>query len=115
MQQLKETEFTFEDKIYRLRSQIFLDNKGENGGIVSIITDITEKKQFEANMQFIVQQSKLSEVGEMLSAIVHQWKNPLVELSAVAHKMMYYDKKKKLTSDNIKEFYNNIMTNHLYE
>jgi PAS domain S-box-containing protein len=114
LQQLKETEFTFEDKIYRLRSQIFLDNKGENGGIVSIITDITEKKQFEANMQFIVQQSKLSEVGEMLSAIVHQWKNPLVELSAVAHKMIYYDKKKKLTSENIKEFYNNIMTQTIY-
>lgn len=50
----------------------------------------------------------------MLSAIVHQWKNPLVELSAVAHKMMYYDKKKKLTSDNIKEFYDNIMTQTIY-
>lgn len=111
---LKEIEFSYEGKIYRLTSQTFFDNKGENGGIVSIITDITEKKQLEVNTQFIVQQSKLAEVGEMLSAIVHQWKNPLVELSAVAHKIIYYDKKGKLTSKDIKEFYDNIMTQTIY-
>lgn len=111
---LKEIEFTYDEKIYRLTSQTFLDDRGEDGGIVSIITNVTEKKQLEVNTQFIVQQSKLSEVGEMLSAIVHQWKNPLVELSAVAHKMTYYDKKGKLTSENIKEFYDSIMTQTIY-
>ncbi|RXJ66666.1 histidine kinase [Halarcobacter ebronensis] len=114
LRELKEIEFTIDEKIYRLTSQIFMNNRGENGGIVSIITDITEKKQLEVNTQFIVQQSKLSEVGEMLSAIVHQWKNPLVELSAVAHKMLYYDKKEKLTSKDIKIFYDNIMTQTIY-
>ncbi|RXJ86063.1 ABC transporter substrate binding protein [Arcobacter sp. CECT 8985] len=114
LKDLKEIEFTSNEKIFRLTSQIFLDNKGENGGIVSIMTNITEKRQLEVNTQFIIQQSKLSEIGEMLSAIVHQWKNPLVELSAVAHKMLYYDKKNRLTSDDIKSFYDNIMTQTIY-
>ncbi|RXJ93780.1 histidine kinase [Malaciobacter molluscorum] len=114
LKSLEEIEFTSDEKIFRLTSQMFLNNKGENGGVVSIITNITEKRQLEVNTQFIIQQSKLSEVGEMLSAIVHQWKNPLVELSAIAHKMMYYDKKNKLTSDDIKIFYDNIMTQTIY-
>lgn len=114
IEKLQEIELHVQGKIYRLRSQTFLDDKGENGGIVSILVDITEKKQLELNTQFIVQQSKLAEIGEILSAIVHQWKNPLVELSAVAHKIMYYNKKEKLTSQNIEEFYNNIMTQVIY-
>lgn len=114
IEDLKEIDLHVEGRIYRLRSQTFLDDKGEDGGIVSILVDITEKQQLELNTQFIVQQSKLAEIGEILSAIVHQWKNPLVELSAVAHKIIYYDKKGKLTSQNVEEFYNNIMTQIIY-
>jgi signal transduction histidine kinase/ABC-type uncharacterized transport system substrate-binding protein len=114
IEKLKEIELHVQKRIYRLRSQTFLDDKGEDEGIVSILVDITEKKQLELNTQFIIQQSKLAEIGEILSAIVHQWKNPLVELSAVAHKIIYYNKKGKLTSQNVEEFYNNIMKQIIY-
>jgi len=112
--ELQEIEFMRQERTYRLRSQIFLDEDGKNGGIVAVITDVTEKKQLEINTQFIIQQSKLAEIGEMLSAIVHQWKVPLVELSAVAHKMHHYDQKGKLTSNDIQKFYGVIMSQTIY-
>jgi len=112
--ELQEIEFVHQERTYRLRSQIFLDEEGKNGGIVAVITDITDKKQLEINTQFIIQQSKLAEIGEMLSAIVHQWKVPLVELSAVAHKLHHYDQKGKLTSEDIQHFYDVIMSQTIY-
>ncbi|AFL68202.1 ATP-binding protein [Sulfurospirillum barnesii] len=111
---LGEIEFMRNENVFMAKSKLFLDEDGKNGGIVTIITDMTEKKQLEINKQFIIQQSKLAEIGEMLSAIVHQWKVPLVELSAVAHKMHYYDQKGKLTHQEIQNFYDVIMTQTIY-
>ena len=109
-----EIDTAVQEKTYRLRSQYSFDETGKNEGIVCVMTDITEKKQLEIQLQINIQQAKLVEVGEMLSAIVHQWKTPLVELSAVAHKMHYYDTKKKLTSADIQKFYNIIMQQTIY-
>ena len=50
------------------------------GGIVCIMDDITERVQ---QKQFLIQQSKLAEMGDMIAAIAHQWNEPLVELSAL--------------------------------
>lgn len=75
---------------------------------------MAQRKELEIQMQINIQQAKLVEVGEMLSAIVHQWKMPLVELSAVAHKLHHYDLKKKLTSDDIQKFYTIIMQQTIY-
>ncbi|PHO13686.1 hypothetical protein CPG38_01455 [Malaciobacter marinus] len=87
----------------------YVEDENRNLEAVTIITNITEKKQAEINKQFLIQQSKLTEIGETLSALVHQWKTPLVELSAVAHKMHYYNKKKRLNDKDIDDFYNIIM------
>lgn len=111
---LSEIDFIFHEKIYRLKSQQFFDENEKNGGIVCVIADVTEKKQLEIQMQINIQQSKMVEVAEMISAIVHQWKVPLVELSAIAHKMHYYDMKKRLTSEHIQKFYTIIMQQTIY-
>ena len=50
------------------------------GGIVCIMDDISERVQ---QKQFLIQQSKLAEMGDMIAAIAHQWNEPLVELSAL--------------------------------
>ena len=42
--------------------------------------DISERVQ---QKQFLIQQSKLAEMGDMIAAIAHQWNEPLVELSAL--------------------------------
>ncbi len=59
---------------------------GTLGGIVSIMDDITQRNQ---QQQFIIQQSKLAEMGEMIAAIAHQWNEPLVELSAILQDMEF--------------------------
>ena len=38
------------------------------------------------HQQFTIQQSKLAEIGEIFSSIAHQWKNPLVEITALVQK-----------------------------
>lgn len=110
----KSFEIMIKENYFQVTSKSYMDENGHENGVVTIITDISEKKQLEINKQFIIQQSKLSEVGEMLSSIAHQWKAPLVELSAVAHKMQFYQLKKKLTEKNINDFFEIIMQQIIY-
>ncbi len=45
--------------------------------------------QKNKHQQFIIQQSKLAEIGEIFSSIAHQWKNPLVEIATIAQEHVY--------------------------
>lgn len=47
------------------------------------------QEQENKHKQFVIQQSKLAEIGEIFSSIAHQWKNPLVEISAIAQEHFY--------------------------
>jgi len=62
-----------------LNKAVYLNTDGTIGGIVCIMDDITERLQ---QKQFIIQQGKLAEMGDMIAAVAHQWNEPLVELSA---------------------------------
>ena len=62
-----------------INKAVYLNNDGSIGGIVCIMDDITERIQ---QKQFLIQQGKLAEMGDMIAAIAHQWNEPLVELSA---------------------------------
>jgi len=44
-------------------------------------------------------QSKLAELGEMISNIAHQWKHPLTRLSLLLQNLKLYKKKNKLTDE----------------
>jgi PAS domain S-box-containing protein len=79
------SEFTFytplnEMKHIILNKAVYKNIDGTIGGIVCIMDDITERVQ---QKQFLIQQSKLAEMGDMVAAIAHQWNEPLVELSAL--------------------------------
>jgi len=54
------------------------------------ITYTIYKKRRE--QQFIIQQSKLAEIGEVFSSIAHQWKTPLVEITTIAQELFYSTK-----------------------
>lgn len=45
--------------------------------------------QKNKHQQFIIQQSKLAEIGEIFSSIAHQWKNPLVEIATITQEHFY--------------------------
>ncbi|MDR1007465.1 MAG: sensor histidine kinase [Campylobacteraceae bacterium] len=44
--------------------------------------------------QFVIQQSKLAEIGEVFSSIAHQWKNPLVEIATIAQEHAFKERDK---------------------
>lgn len=81
-----------EKKIYYIKQTSFESIKSENG-IVTIFTDITKEKYIEQEReketQYLIQQSKMAEIGDIFSSIAHQWKSPLVAITSLAQDMFY--------------------------
>lgn len=91
-------------KIYLIKQETFKDKKSNIKGIVTLFTDITKEKEIaeekQRNKQFIIQQSKLAEIGEVFSSIAHQWKSPLVEITAIAQELFYTKAYKDIKEDD---------------
>jgi len=79
-------------QIYYIKQTSFESQSSENG-IVTIFTDITKEKQIEQEReketQYLIQQSKMAEIGDIFSSIAHQWKSPLVSITSLAQDMFY--------------------------
>ena len=79
-------------EIYFIKQTSFQSNNNETG-IVTIFTDITKEKKIaqerEKEIQYLIQQSKMAEIGDIFSSIAHQWKSPLVAITALAQDMFY--------------------------
>jgi signal transduction histidine kinase len=87
-------------------------------GVVTIATDVTQMRQIEREYkrheQFVLQRSKQAEVGEMLNSIAHQWKTPLIEISAIAQSLIYLRKKRDISLKTAQEFAKDIMDQVTY-
>jgi PAS domain S-box-containing protein len=63
------------------------------GGIIISTNDVTNlfelKEELHHKDQLLVQQSKMAMMGEMISAIGHQWKQPLSALSMYLFEIVY--------------------------
>ncbi len=72
-----------------------------------IIQDITKRKMLEKRnkeqMNQLLQQSRLAQMGEMLSMISHQWRQPLSSISMVAMNLEVKIKSGKLRQDSVEE------------
>ena len=91
------TDFSIKDirgkkRIYYIKQTSFKSTNDENG-IVTIFTDITKEKSIEQEReketQYLIQQSKMAEIGDIFSSIAHQWKSPLVSITSLAQDMFY--------------------------
>ena len=105
------SEFTFytpsnEMKHIILNKAVYKNIDGTVGGIVCIMDDITERIQ---QKQFMIQQSKLAEMGDMIAAIAHQWNEPLVELSALVQDIQTSYLLNELKDIDVKDFVNDSM------
>jgi PAS domain S-box-containing protein len=105
------SEFTFytlsnEMKQIVLNKAVYKNIDGTVGGIVCIMDDITERVQ---QKQFLIQQSKLAEMGDMIAAIAHQWNEPLVELSALVQDIQTSYLLNELKEMEVKDFVNDSM------
>lgn len=90
---------------------VYFDNDGSIGGIVCIMDDITERIQ---QKQFLIQQGKLAEMGDMVAAIAHQWNEPLVELSAQVQDIQTSFLLNELKDTQVQEFVNDSMVQIKY-
>ncbi len=110
------SEFTFytpsnEMKHIILNKAVYKNIDGTVGGIVCIMDDITERMQ---QKQFLIQQSKLAEMGDMIVAIAHQWNEPLVELSALVQDIQTSYLLNELKDNDVKDFVNDSMVQIKY-
>lgn len=58
-------------------------------------------REKEKSDQLLMQQSKLAMLGEMIGNIAHQWRQPLMQLSAILMYIDAYNEKGKLTTDKL--------------
>ena len=105
------SEFTFHTpsnnmKHIILNKAVYRNIDGSIGGIVCIMDDITDRIQ---QKQFLIQQNKLAEMGDMIAAIAHQWNEPLVELSALVQDIETSYLLDELEDKDVKEFVNDSM------
>lgn len=82
--------------------------KDENGNILECIgswINISRRKEAEEKITtqelFLLHQSKLATMGEMISMIAHQWRQPLNVISAAAVRLSLKNKMKKLIPEEI--------------
>jgi PAS domain S-box-containing protein len=61
----------------------FSGNKYTVGQLRDISARIEEEKRQREHEQLLIQQSKLASMGEMLSHIAHQWRQPLSSMSGI--------------------------------
>jgi PAS domain S-box-containing protein len=94
-----------------LNKAVYKNTDGTVGGIVCIMDDITERVQ---QKQFLIQQSKLAEMGDMIAAIAHQWNEPLVELSALVQDIQTSYLLNELRDTEVKDFVNDSMVQIKY-
>lgn len=96
--------------------ELFKNQQGEILGIIGAIIDLTERKELENNLRtfneylslqvesevaerlkikreidakekLLIQQSKMAEIGNMVAAIAHQWKQPLNVIAILAQNL----------------------------
>ncbi len=77
--------FKKDGKIYRIQITPLLNKyEKELKGVIITINDVTHEKDLEKkeieHEQILIQNSKMAALGEMVSAISHQWKQPLSTL-----------------------------------
>ncbi|MEA3289527.1 MAG: PAS domain-containing sensor histidine kinase, partial [Campylobacterota bacterium] len=72
-----------------------------------IFENITKQKQLEKeqhqNSKIIAQQAKMAEMGEMIGAIAHQWRQPLNAINAAAIKLNFASSLNMLENNEVQE------------
>jgi PAS domain S-box-containing protein len=63
------------------------DNMDKIVSFDSISQDITSKKVIESQQNLLIEQSKHAAMGEMISMIAHQWRQPLQTVSILVQKL----------------------------
>lgn len=92
-----------------IKTESFTDKNQEF--FITTALDITDLKEKELQL---IQQSKMAQMGEMLSMIAHQWRQPLNIIATLNEIMRLKAKKNKLDFDEFEPLSKKIMTQIKY-
>lgn len=100
-------------KVFTLISVACFKNHESKTNFIYSITDVTalkeiEKKQKEGE-KLLLARSRMADMGEMIGAIAHQWRQPLNTLGLLVQDVPYCFKNRELTSEYVKDFNKNAM------
>ena len=97
---------------------LYYDLKGNVKGVLTVLHDISSLVEAQESKQqqesFLVQQSKLAEIGEMINAIAHQWNEPLVEMSVIVQDLQLQFSTEGLDKKDMELFVNDSMVQIQY-
>lgn len=79
--------------------------------IIILVYNLQLQIKNAKNQEFLIQQSKLAEIGEIISSIAHQWKEPLIEISTLVQEYIFSHKR---TKDEDEKYVKNIMSQIYY-
>lgn len=78
---------------------VVIDSKGDIDHYISLFNDITEeekyKKERKQQEEYLLQQSRMAQMGELINMVAHQWKQPLYTMA-----LSSADLQMKLSLDN---------------
>ncbi|MEA3354664.1 MAG: ATP-binding protein [Campylobacterota bacterium] len=79
-----------------------------------ITKEVEQRKEIEKQSKFIINQTKMAALGEMISNIAHQWRQPLSVISSAASGMKFQSEYGLLNDKILNENCDIIMTNTKY-
>ncbi len=95
-----------------------LDEKNEIINYLGIKREITKeiflKKQLEEKEELMLNQSKHAAMGEMISMIAHQWRQPITTISMAANNILADIELDMLNNEEAKKFANEVSTQTQY-
>lgn len=95
------------------RGQTLFDDAGKAIRMVGFHTDITKIKQYEEELQkkdeVMIAQSRHAAMGEMMSMIAHQWRQPISVISMEANNVLMDIELESLDPDTLKESMDGIL------
>mgnify|MGYP002640024283 CR=1 FL=1 len=78
-------------------------------GVIRDLSQIFELKAQQKEQEIMMRQAKLASMGEMISAISHQWRQPLNSIGLIAQELFYLQEDGELDTATMKQSKNDIM------
>lgn len=111
--------FHEEKKVFLFFTSIPVKNsKQEYKGLMLIVHDVTNKElnkqEHKEQEDILIQQTKMADLGEMLGAISHQWRQPLNSLSLLLGNILQFKQMNCLSDDILNENIKHALENTKY-